>query len=60
MCLCNENQLDTLFIFNLFCQTTSTCLGHVYCPSSGGIHCVCTETGTCYSESWIVYNYLGI
>jgi hypothetical protein len=33
--LCNENQLDALFILNLF---RPTCLGRIYCPSSGGIH----------------------
>jgi hypothetical protein len=38
--LCNENQLDELFIYYLFSQSTSTCFGHVYCPSSGGIHCI--------------------
>jgi hypothetical protein len=31
--LCNENQLDALFTLNLFRQSTSTCFGHVYCPS---------------------------
>jgi hypothetical protein len=36
--LCNENQPDALFILNLLRQATSTCLGNVYCPSSGGIH----------------------
>jgi dimeric dUTPase (all-alpha-NTP-PPase superfamily) len=30
--LCNENQLDALFILNLFCQSTSICFGHVHCP----------------------------
>jgi hypothetical protein len=46
--VCNENQLDVLFIYNLFRQQTSTCFGHVYCPSSGSIHCICTANGTCY------------
>jgi hypothetical protein len=27
--LCNENQLDILFILNLFRQSTSTCFGHI-------------------------------
>jgi hypothetical protein len=40
--LCDENQPDALFFLNLFRQTTSTCFGDVYCPSSGSIHCVCT------------------
>jgi hypothetical protein len=40
--LCNENQLDALFILDLFRQTSSTCFGHVYCSSSGGIHCIYT------------------
>jgi hypothetical protein len=47
--LCNENQIDALFILNLFRQSTSTCFGHVYCPSSRGIHCICTAIGTCYT-----------
>jgi hypothetical protein len=47
--LCNENQLDALLIFNSFCQSTSTCFGHVYCPSSGGIHCICMAVCTCYT-----------
>jgi hypothetical protein len=47
--ICNENQPDTLFILNLFRQSTSTCFGHVYCPSSGGIHAICTAIGTCYT-----------
>src|SRR5215510_2338305 len=45
--LCNENQPDPLFIFNLFGQSTSTWFGYVYCPSSGAIHCICTAIGTC-------------
>jgi hypothetical protein len=40
--LCNDNQLRAQFILNLFHQSTSTCFGHVYCPSSGGIHCTFT------------------
>jgi hypothetical protein len=47
--LCKENQLDALFILNLFRQTTSTCFGHIYCPSSGGVHCICTAFGMCYT-----------
>jgi len=35
--LSNENQLDALFILSLFDQSTSTCLGHICSPSSGGI-----------------------
>jgi hypothetical protein len=27
--LCNENQLDALFILNLFHHSTSTCFGHM-------------------------------
>jgi hypothetical protein len=48
--LCNENPLDTLFIRNLYRQTTSTCFGHIYCPSSGGIQCICTVIVTCYTR----------
>jgi hypothetical protein len=47
--LCNENQLDALLILNLFRQSTSTCFRHIYCPSSGGIHCICTAVVTCYT-----------
>jgi hypothetical protein len=46
--LCNENQTDALFILNLFCPSTSTCFGHVYCPSSCGIYCICTVVGKGY------------
>jgi hypothetical protein len=35
--LCNENQLDTLFTLSLFHQSTSTCFGHIWSTSSGGI-----------------------
>ena len=34
---CNKNQLDAQFILSLFCQSTSTCFGHICSPSSGGI-----------------------
>jgi len=30
--LCNKNQLDTLFILSVFCQSTSTCFGHICGP----------------------------
>jgi hypothetical protein len=43
-----KNQLDALFILNLFHHSTSTCFRRIYCPSSGGIHCICTANGTCY------------
>jgi hypothetical protein len=45
----NENQPDALFILNLFRQKNSTCFGSIYCQSSGGIHCICTAVGTCYT-----------
>ena len=35
--LCNKSQLDALFILCLFCQSTSTCFGHICSSSSGGI-----------------------
>jgi hypothetical protein len=35
--LCNKNQLDAQFILSLFRQSTSTCFGHIYSSSSGGI-----------------------
>jgi hypothetical protein len=35
--LCNENQLDALFILSLFRPSTFTCFGHICSPSSGGI-----------------------
>jgi len=34
---CNENQLNALFIFSLFRQSTSTCFGHICSPPSRGI-----------------------
>jgi len=34
---CNENQFAALFIPSLFLQSSSTCFGHIYTPSSGGI-----------------------
>ena len=34
---CDENQLVAIFILSLFRQSTSTCFGHICCPSSGGI-----------------------
>jgi hypothetical protein len=51
--ICNENQLHALFTLNLLRQTTSTHFGHIYCPSSGGIHCICTAIGTCYVYRWL-------
>jgi hypothetical protein len=42
-------QLDALFTLNLYRQTTYTCFGRSSCPSSGGIHCIYTATGTCYT-----------
>jgi hypothetical protein len=38
--LCNKNQLEALFILNLFRQSTSTSFGHVCSSSSGGILCI--------------------
>ena len=35
--LCNINQPDALFIPSSFRQSTSTCFGHIFSPSSGGI-----------------------
>jgi len=35
--LCNEIQLDAMFVLSLFRQSTSTCFGHICSPSSGGI-----------------------
>jgi hypothetical protein len=46
--LCNEKELYELNCVCLFNQSTSTCFGQIYCPSSGGIHCICTAIGTCY------------
>jgi hypothetical protein len=47
--LYNENQLDAVYILNLFRQIDSICFGRIYCPSSGGIHCICTAIDTCYT-----------
>jgi hypothetical protein len=46
--ICNENQPDAPFGVNLFSQSSSTCFGHVYGPSSGSIRCICTAIGMCY------------
>ena len=32
---CKENQLDALFILSIVRQSTSTCFGRIYSPSSG-------------------------
>ena len=37
---CNENQLDALFILNVFRHSTSTCFAHICSQSSGGILCI--------------------
>ena len=37
LCMCNKNQLDTLFILSLFRLSTYTCFGQICSPSSGGI-----------------------
>jgi hypothetical protein len=50
---CNENQLDSLFIFSLLRHSTCTCFGHIYCPSSGSIYCIYTAIGTCYTFRWM-------
>jgi len=31
--VCNENQLDAVFILSLFRQSTSICFGHICSPS---------------------------
>jgi hypothetical protein len=50
----DENQLDAQFIFSLFCQSTSTCFRYVYCPSSGGIHCIGIGIGAPYAFDWLL------
>jgi len=45
---CNENQLDALFIFSLFLQSSSTCFGHI-CSTSSGVY-------SCYIyNSWYLF-----
>jgi hypothetical protein len=56
--LCNKNQLDALFILNLFRQSISLCYGHIYCPSLGGIYSICTAIGTCYTFRLLAAAYL--
>jgi hypothetical protein len=51
--LCNENQPDALFVLNLFRQSSSTCFGHVCCPSLGGIHYICTATGQLKRKGYV-------
>ena len=62
--LCNENQLDALFILSLFHQSTSTCFGHIFCPSSGGIlyiyenwYVLCFLVD-CSSPTWTTHSQL--
>jgi hypothetical protein len=43
----NFIQLDVLFIIIHFVNYALTCFGLIYCPSAGGIHCICTSIGTC-------------
>ena len=48
--MCNKNQLDALFIPSLFHQSTSTCFGHIFSPSSGGILYIYNNWyGLCFS-----------
>jgi hypothetical protein len=35
--MCNESQLDALFILGLFRQSISTCFGHICSPPTGGM-----------------------
>jgi hypothetical protein len=58
--LSNENQLDELVILNLFRHSTSTRFGRIYCPSSVGIHCICTPIGTCYMFRWLAASWVRI
>jgi len=46
---CNENQLGALFILSLFHQSTSTCFGHIYSPSSGSILYIYNWYMLCFS-----------
>ena len=55
VCLCNENQLDALFILSLFCQATSTRFGHICSPSSGGILFIYNNLCVlCFSVVWLL------
>ena len=53
----NENQLYALFIFSLFCPSTSTCFGHTYSPSSGGIMYIYIKRINCCMQIYI-YIYM--
>ena len=46
---CWPCQLDALFIFSSFCQSTSTCFRHICSPSSGGILYI--------YNNWLLYIY---
>ena len=48
--LCNKNQLDALFILSIFRQSASTCFGHIFSPSSGGILYI-------YNNWYVLYIY---
>jgi hypothetical protein len=55
--LCNKNQLDALFILSLFCQSTSTCFGHICSPSSGGIVYIYNNWYVlCFLVDWLLTN----
>jgi len=57
--LCNENQLDVLSILNLFLQSTSTCIGHVCSPSSGGIFYIHNKLLRVVLFSWLSVGQVG-
>ena len=50
---CNESQLDALFIFSLFRQSTATYFGHICSPSSGGILCIYNNWYVLCFFSWL-------
>jgi len=45
----NKNKQDTLFP-NFILVKNSTCLGHIYCPSSGVVNTVLTAIGICHAS----------
>ena len=57
MFLCIKNQLDALFILNLFRQSTSTCFGHICSPSSGDIPYIYIYIYI-YTHNWYVLCFL--
>jgi hypothetical protein len=54
------NQLDALFIFNLFSHYTSTCFGFASCPSSSGNNVYTQQLVHVVRFSWLSADLVGM